>query len=179
MKNLDRLVQEVKNDFESLGIEYGKITKITINTRAKSRWGQCHRKSVDIVNHTVIYEYDININVELLDDELDDMAAKNTIAHEFIHTIEGCFNHGKKFNEIGSMLSIFGYNIQRTTSAEEKGIVAEDRAIYKYKIVCPKCNHANLYQKRSKVIQRIETGYTGYRCSCGCGLRANNLLKIG
>lgn len=39
---------------------------------------------------------------------------KDTIAHECIHLIPGCWDHKNKFKEVGLKLNKYGYNIERT-----------------------------------------------------------------
>ena len=40
MKNLNRLVAECKTECDTLGIQYGNIIQINVNTRFKKTWGQ-------------------------------------------------------------------------------------------------------------------------------------------
>ena len=42
MKNLNALVMDCKTELDNLDIEYGFIQSVTINTRAKKRWGDVH-----------------------------------------------------------------------------------------------------------------------------------------
>lgn len=163
MKNLNKLFNEVLEDFDALGIEYGKIVEITPNSRAQSRWGQCKKRPNG---------YYININVALLADNISDQGAKETIAHEICHTIKGCMNHGEKWKHYAQLLSVFGYNIKRTNSAADKGISAEAHIAsknYKYEVYCAKCGTTTPYQKKGKVITTLLTQkYHGYRCGkCG------------
>lgn len=160
MKNLRKLYLETVDDLDALEIPYRRVKAVTVNKRAKSRWGQC-RKTHD--DKGLCFE--IQINAELLKDELDDMAAKNTIAHELIHTVEGCMNHGPKWQAWGRKLDVFGYNIQRTTSAEEKGIAADSLAGYKYIITCNGCGSIARYTRKSKVVTKLMAGSSD--CYCG------------
>ena len=44
MKNLNALVMDCKTELDNLDIEYGFIQSVTINTRAKKRWGMCTKE---------------------------------------------------------------------------------------------------------------------------------------
>lgn len=77
MKDLQKLSQKAMKELDAIGVPYANIESFTVNTRAKSRWGQCRiRNGV----------YTININVELLQDNVADESALSTIIHELIHT---------------------------------------------------------------------------------------------
>ena len=172
MKDLNKLFNEVLEDFDALGIEYGKIVEVVPNSRAQSRWGQCRKRPNG---------YYININVALLADNIGDQGAKETIAHEICHTIKGCMNHGDKWKHYAQLLSVFGYNIKRTNSAEDKGISAEVHSAsknYKYEVRCEKCGSTSYYQKKGTVVNTLMTQkYHGYRCGkCGShGLKVKEL----
>lgn len=88
MKDLEKLVEECKKDLDEIGIPYRTVRNWLINTRAKCRWGQCRRVSTDI--------FDISISHRLLQDDVLDVAAKTTIIHELLHTVDGCSGHKGK-----------------------------------------------------------------------------------
>ena len=165
MKNLEKLVNECKNDIESLGIELGEIADISINRRAKSRYGRCRY----IISENAYY---IEIAEELLDDNVDDMSTKNTIAHELLHAMKGCVGMNHKGNWItcaNMMNDIYGYNIKRTTSRAEKGLKPKERRLPKYIIRCQNCDSRWCYYKRTKMVKNIQCGASWmYRCGkCG------------
>lgn len=81
MKDLLKLTAECMAQLNALGIDCGKVT-FTVNTRAKKRWGQCRVVGAG--------SYEISISERLLHDDVDDMAAKNTIMHELAHAADGC-----------------------------------------------------------------------------------------
>ena len=165
MKDLNKLYHEVLADFDALSIPYGKVVSVTANGRAQSRWGQCRKKPDG---------YYIDINKSLLDDALEDHGAKDTIAHELCHTIDGCLNHGAKWKRYAKMLGVFGYVIKRTDTAADKGIsmqlVKENpNNHYKYAVICETCGQASYYCKRCKVIQALQKGSKNYKCGrCNC-----------
>lgn len=83
MKNLMKLVGECQRDLASLNIRTGNVRNWSVNTRAKARWGYCVKVSKGL--------FDIQIAAALLQDDVDDQAVKDTIVHELLHTIPGCF----------------------------------------------------------------------------------------
>ena len=106
----------------------------------------------------------ININVVLLDEKNDVEGLKNTIFHELLHTCPDCWNHGTKWKAYAAMVRReLGYNIQRTSSAEEKGVIKEPEVerTPKYRIVCNGCGHIWERYKMSKTIKQISF------CRCG------------
>lgn len=159
MKDLKKLMKECLAECDKANIPYGDIVDVVINTRAKKRWGRCSKKP---------YGFVIEVNQQLLDDKITDVSTKTTIIHEIIHTCPGCMNHGEKWKKWADVMNKkYGYNITRTTSAEDKGI---ERTIedYKYTITCAKCGCTSYYMRKSRVVEHITSG--GKRCRCGaCG----------
>lgn len=153
MRDLMLLVDEVIGDLDAIGIEYGNIVEWTINYRAKSRWGQCRK---------VGNNFYINISVDLLDDNIDEFSAKNTIAHEILHTCKGCMNHGYEWQRLARMVNdcYYNYNISRCTSSEEKGI----ERVHKYNFVCNNCGYKIGYDRATKFVRRYSHGYGCGRC---------------
>ena len=49
MKNLNALVMDCKTALDNLDIEYGFIQSVTINTRAKKRWGMCTKEGGEYI----------------------------------------------------------------------------------------------------------------------------------
>ena len=165
MKDLNKIALECMAELDALNIPYVKPSKITVNTRAKSRWGQCRRVSKT--------EFTINISERILRDDVSDAATKNTVIHELLHTIEGCQNHGPKWKRYANQVnrSYPKYNIQTTTSEAEKGIAPEP-VVYKYMVECLACKHKRGYTRRSKVTMHPEL----FRCgSCNGQLKVHSV----
>lgn len=140
MKNLQKLFKECKEELDNINIKYGCIEEITINTRAKKRWGQCKITLDSQYWKNKIFS--INISSRLLQDDITDEACKNTIMHEILHTCEHCFNHGSEWKRIADLINDYYafYNIKRTTSSEEKGINEDiEKKESKYILRCTKC----------------------------------------
>ncbi len=119
MKDFDKLIKECEADLASVGISIGNVVKYSVNTRAKSRWGQCKTVGEN--------RYEINISQSLLEDNVSDQAAKDTILHEMLHTVEGGMGHKGKWKELAQRVNkeLPQYTIKRVTSREEKGIESE------------------------------------------------------
>lgn len=163
MKNLEKLVEECKKELDEIGVPYQTVQNWSVNTRAKSKWGQCKKVSTGV--------FDINISQCLLQDEVSDTAVKNTIIHELLHTVEGCYDHKRKWKLFAEKVNRAypQYNIKRTTTSDEKGIEGLKRTYQKnYKIICNNCGRYWYRQKASKLIQHPEK----YRCA-KCGGKLN------
>lgn len=173
MKDLQKFYKLAIEQLDAIGIPYGNIDKVTINTRAKKRWGQCCTTLSSRYWENRIFS--INISVELLKDNISDEALMNTIIHEILHTCENCMNHGKDWqywaNYVNDCYSC--YNIKRTTSFEEKGINRDEVIKYNYLVKCNKCGYEWKKQKRSSVV----TYPSHYHCRCGGTLAVYNLNK--
>ena len=156
MRDLIDFTIQCMNELDRIGIPYGNVIDVTINTRAKKRWGQCRK---------VPGGFTININVVLLDEKNDVDGLRNTIFHELLRTCPDCWNHGTQWKAYAAMIRReLGYNIQRTSSAEEKGVITEPETerTPKYQIVCNSCGHIWERYKMCKAIKRIENFRCGY-----------------
>ena len=166
MKDLMSLVDICKSELDSLGIKYGIVRSWTVNTRAKRRLGQCRKVGREL--------FDINISATLLKDDVDDKLALNTIMHELLHTVKGCFNHTGKWKEYAEYINtkLSGYDIKRVAKPFDVGVALETKeSIYKYILRCTKCGQEIKRQKQSKVI----LNYKRYRCG-KCGGRLERIL---
>ena len=168
MRNLEQYAFECMRELDAIGIEYGIVTEFVVNTRAKSRWGQCC---------VVPNGYSININIALLDEESSINGLKEVIIHELLHTCDGCMNHGKKWKMLASKVNgVYGYNVKRAQSASEIGVSPEyERLInarreesIKYVIVCTECGKKYRRKRMCGVVKNPENYACGY---CGGSLR--------
>lgn len=165
MKNLMEMFNYGLEVVEACGIEYGNIVDVSINTRAKSRFGQCRY-------NRVMGTYTINISKFILDDDIDDKAVMETIIHEILHTVEGCMNHGKKWKSLGKIVEQkFGYCITRTSdynkfsdNLEKKMEVERATKKSNYVFKCAGCGQIIRREKMSKFVKY----YQHYKCGiCG------------
>lgn len=132
------------------GLKPGFIADVTANSRAKSRWGNCKRE---------FGVYKIDINADLLDERNNYQGLVETLAHEILHTVEGCWNHGPKWKAAAEKVNVmYGAHIQRCSTQEEKGVAYRtlptlQNETAKYKLVCKHCGHEYLYKRCTKAIR--------------------------
>lgn len=158
MKDLDKLAAECVADLLAIGIQPAKNINWSVNTRAKKRWGHCHKASSTA--------YDIEVSSRLLQDEVCDQAAKNTIMHELLHTINGAMSHTGLWLRLATKVNsqLPQYTIKRTTNSEEKGV---DPVEAKYIVACPSCGQQYTRFRMTPIVQYPQN----YRCGhCGRAL---------
>lgn len=163
MKDLEKLAAECEADLLSIGIQPGKVNRWIVNTRAKCRWGLCKQYLPGL--------YDISIAERILQDNVSDQAAKNTILHELLHTVKGCHGHKGKWKELAAKVNrlLPQYTIKRATSYEEKGLEYKPKKrTNRYAVKCTHCGKEYYREKESKLIQYPDK----YRCGV-----CNNPLK--
>lgn len=157
MKDLRKLYIEVLEDVMNSGIEVGNITDVTVSYRAKRRFGQCCYRRADGT-------YTINISSFILADGTETQAVKNTIAHEIIHTVKGCMNHGPEWKKQAAILMKYHteYKITRTSSIEEYGIEAAQKTEdeYRYLYKCTSCGRLVGRNRESNFTRNVSR----YRC---------------
>lgn len=170
-ERLERELEWVLRDFDKLLIPYSKeISQIKVNTRARARFGCCRR-----YNRSFGKDYFV-IEISSFVEDATDEKLKNIIAHEVLHTVEGCYNHGKKWKSMANALNEgLGYNITTTTTYDKVGIIEpKGKEEFQYEIKCLKCGKV-IFRKRSCNL----TKHTGrYRCGfCGGKLKTTSLNK--
>ena len=187
MKDLEMLAARCEEELGSIGIKCGKVRSWSVNTRAKSRWGQCRQIAKGV--------FDIDISEQLLQDEVDELAAKTTIIHELLHTVEGCVGHKGKWKELAGLVgrNYPQYQIRRTSSFEDKGILKGNRCLQKaggwqktqpqsqnrepkgrYRITCTGCGICTYRQRASRLVKCPQE----FRCAkCGGRLRVEKLAE--
>lgn len=162
MKNLLELARDCQKELACLRIPWGKVRNWSVNTRAKARWGLCTKVGRGV--------FDIQIAASLLDDTIDDQAAKDTIAHELLHTVPGCFKHTGKWKQYAELINKLmpHYSIKTRTSYADKGVEdLRSAPTYRYILKCEQCGREVRRQKKSAVIEHPEN----YRCKCGGKLK--------
>lgn len=160
MKDFERLQQICLDEVRAAGITPGKIGKWVINSRAKSRWGSCTMRENG--------EYEIQIaEVLLVDDHVSEVACKETMIHEILHTCKGGANHSGLWLEYANKMNKqYGYNIKRTTSMKEKGIeetYVAKQLDYKYLYRCETCGQT-IFKKKACPFTRNYRNYTCLIC---------------
>ncbi len=159
MRDLYEHASRCMKMLDDISIEYGNVISWDVNTRAKSRWGQCRR-----VGRRV---FKINISSELLDEKNPVESLEDTILHELLHTVEGCHGHKGKWKDVAELVNrSYGYNIKRSSTAEEKGVKYTQEPVMSYRYICKceKCGQTIHRQRKSKFVKRLSM----YKCGiCG------------
>lgn len=154
--DFDRLLKIAAAQAVEAGVPISdKIQKhIQINRRAKKRFGMC-------INKNGVFT--IELSEMLL--EAPERSCMQTIAHELIHTCDGCDNHGELFRKYADIMNRrYGYDIRRTNTAEEMGIEpAKVQGNVKYIIECQSCK-TKIFRTR---YSNVAAHPSRYRCRCG------------
>ena len=158
-------LEELASDYEiilreELNIPIATNITYSINTRAKKRYGMC---SLEDKYYTV---YHIEISSFLLDNEIDENndALINTLIHELLHTVEGCMNHGNKWQYYASIVKDkLGYDIKRTSNRSEYGLESYvPKENIKYIFKCENCGQI--------IRRRRKSNFTKYYNLYTCGV---------
>lgn len=171
---LKLIKEECINELKALDIPFDESANVKLRKHRKSSFGICHRR----YNGNLGYNYTIEINESLislcLENKMDLNAIKHTLLHEYIHTIDGCFNHKAKWLRYVNMLNKeYGYNIKRCSSYEERNIDKDSLKMLelldndKYVVQCMKCGAKIKRARKSKLITHTDC----YRCGCGGRLK--------
>lgn len=85
----------------------------------------------------------------------------DTIYHELLHSVDGCMNHGNKWNSLANKVNrIYNANVTRTGVANQE-MKQEQLKRAKYKAVCQKCGKEFYRQRVSNFIKNPDR----YSCS--------------
>lgn len=163
MRDYTQIAIEVMIQVREAGIVPGDIKRIVTNSRTKNRWGQCRR----ILNRsTGKTEYEIEIGEWMTDEKFPESLIRNTIAHEILHSCDGCMNHGAKWHRFATIMNQkYGYDIQTYVTKEEQAIRNEVEPVkYKYNFKCNKCGATVGKHKKCRFTEHTSL----YWCSkCG------------
>lgn len=151
------LLQTVIDEAKAVGIPVSdKISpQIITNSRAKTRFGSC-KKLGDM--------FIIELSSLLL--RAPEFSCRQILAHEILHTCNGCRNHGARWRSYARRIgNACGYNIARVDSHENLGI--ENKPTPKFIVVCSSCGNSYERVRASKLTQHPDR----YRCRCGGKLK--------
>lgn len=156
VKHLDCILKEVIEEARELEIPVPDniSEEIIINSRPKKRFGCCRRA-----------EGKFKIEVSKFALNCDESKIRQIIAHEVLHTCDGCYEHGNLWKKYAAKMNdTYGYNIKRVSSFEEMGLPEEDKVREaKYIIKCNSCGREYPRQRFTCVMKKINA----YRCCCG------------
>ena len=167
-RKLQTVFTECIDEMNAIEIPFGRITEVTVNYRAKNRWGQCCRK-FDVYG----FVYTININCDLCHPEASERGLKETIIHEILHTCPDCMCHTGEWKRFADLVNdCYGYNVKRANTSEDKGMDAfyeqhaelakRHKPMYKYTIRCKNCGKiVGKKQKACKITRYPQC----YRCA--------------
>lgn len=170
-----KLVKEFLDN--GIPIHWSVKHRFTVNKRLKSCWGRCIVKRV---NCSWAYN---NYKIEVAQHAIDygPTCLKSVLAHELIHTVDGCFDHGDGFLSWASIVTHkLGYEVtvkKRSSVAaqvakEVDGIEIDYNDRYKHIVVCQSCGNKVGYHNTCKTIKGIMSGRK-YKCgSC----KSNSLV---
>lgn len=151
-EQVEKMVFAYRNDMLTRGIKVGKISRVWFSDKSFGKFGSCRR----LMNGYFAIEItDLGLHGDI----------KATIVHELIHTVEGCFNHGKEFQSLAKWLSSV-YGVEIGTRASKKGMeLSKEYRISKakYAVQCKKCGQVVVRQNATRLIKLPMT----YRCGCG------------
>ena len=182
-QRLNKLFLECIDELNKIGLDilnekqYGKID-ISLSKRNNKRYGCCKQEEPDkkykvvtsigrrkVIRYEKFNKHHIEVSPWVM--ELDDSIIKNTIMHELIHCIPYCNNHSIEFKKYAKIInSNYGYDVSRVGNKkkdfEKNNIEYKEEVIYKYKVLCKKCNQEFYRQRISHNFKRK------YRCAiCG------------
>jgi predicted SprT family Zn-dependent metalloprotease len=155
IEEVNGLYRGIVDALERLGYHPNKLREPIAFHDSVREFGTTYRKKT-----TDGYEYWIKISKVLA--EADDTPIKlyETIAHETIHTIDGCFDHKALWKTIaGNFNAVYGTHISRTDPVPESMIENSP-----YVIACDGCGYRIGYHRLCKSVKHPEW----YQCTrCG------------
>ena len=114
MKALQAYGTVVINELNKIGIYPGKIVEWKVRNQNDNLWAYCSPTKGGFV---------IEVSCLLLSSNVTDDVLKGTIAHELLHTLPGCMNHGKQWQKYAQQVNkYYNYNIHKLSSCEDKGL---------------------------------------------------------
>lgn len=157
MNDCDELMKAVAAQARAAGIPVSERIepRVVINRRAVNRLGCCKRKGCG-------YVVELAARVA----EGPEEGCRETLAHELLHTCQGCHNHGALWKEYARRMNeTYGYHIKRV-APEETAEQLRPRP-FKYILRCEKCGAELGRYRMSPLVRHPER----YRCRCGGRLR--------
>lgn len=167
-EDLIQIITETAEDMKKAGLHPGPVSSVRWSSRMRRSKGNCQRRKDGRGG------FEIAISKDLLTCQ---EALKDTVCHELIHTLPGCFNHGDLFQLAAARMNARGYQVSQTFNPDlyaGKGYEETyTRPRPKYVLVCTRCQKQYPRARRSKSIEHPEL----YRCHCGGELRAYQIKE--
>ena len=155
-------VEKIRGLLVQEGYKSGVVRSIAFNPRLTRSCGRTHR-------FNGMFEMDFSFFFFKKGGE---DSIRDTIAHEVVHTVPGCLNHGDGFKSVARRLEKHGYHVARLCQDEKyaKYITQKETLGTTYHVVCEDCGWDGTRRKRlSKLLKGImQAGQRRYSCPvCG------------
>ena len=153
-------------DFGTWTIVKPQVTWLRPNaTRAL---GKCKKVGAEVHDGKLMPVFEIALNPLMLEYEnANEKFIRDTIAHEFCHSLPGCFNHGQKFHDKAKLIhDLMGYSIDTKADIESSTYFNKilNSMPSPYKVVCDNCGAETSFPKLTDKIKK------SYQNQCGhCG----------
>ena len=149
----DRLLKVVQADLKGVVPYSENITSkvLLLSNRNKGTLGRCTRNRENT-------KFTISLNPKLKN--MSEQLIKDVIAHEIIHTVKGCFNHGYNFKNYMYRVNYNckNYNVETKTKSKEW----EENKQYKYKLTCKKCG--KVFYRNRIIHNYVKWGFYSHIC---------------
>ena len=154
IEEVNGLYRGIVDALERLGYHPNKLDRPIMWHDSVKEFGTTYRKKTDDG-----YKYWIKISKVLTEADGNPINLYETIAHETIHTIDGCFDHRGLWKVIANKFNrAYGTHISRTSEVPESMIENSP-----YIIACEKCGQRIGYHRLCKSVKHPEWYVCG-RC---------------
>lgn len=166
-----RELDNVRSLLREKGFVPGAITSVSFNPRLTRSCGRTRREGPRVFSMDFSVAYFQHASP---------VSIRDTIAHEAIHTVPGCFNHGKKFQQVARLLAANGYHVSTKNRDGAYGTFREQKREEKptYYILCTSCRKKmGRYQRLSPTLKTIMQGEQGRFYCPACKSRKLKVVK--
>ncbi|MBD5424113.1 MAG: hypothetical protein HDR44_03190 [Allobaculum sp.] len=165
LDEIEDFFKQVAKDCQEVGLTTRQAS-FNINSRLKRTLGRCSKQVIKTGDQEQFF---IDINSYVIQTHSVALL-RDVVAHELIHTIPGCYNHGPTFQDAAKKLNgCFPdlYNVQVKTNLADYDLEAPKTN--HYEIVCKDCHHTMYRERMSKTLRHIDR----YRCP-----KCHGLLEV-
>ena len=174
-QDIQNMFSDMYDEFMNYSDELGFCTFAIINpdikwlrANATKKLGECRKIKSDVHDGRIMNVFDIALNPLLLEyEDGNDKFIKDIIAHEFCHTLPGCFNHGAEFHNKAKLINnLMGYHIDTKADMESSAYFMKvlNSQPAPYKVICDNCGAEQDFRK---INSQLKNPYC-YKCAkCG------------
>lgn len=152
---LTEIMFDVANRMEEAGlhIDFNRVKPQVEFSRKTTAYGTCYLKRG--IYTIKISKYALN---------MDETAITNTIAHELIHTLPNCMNHGENFKRCAEIVNRKrGVHVLTSGCLDSNGKQAQmERPTPKYTVTCKKCGMKYFHNRKCGAVAYPERYRCGY-----------------